>query len=57
MTEPTISEMQAANTVKRIRGYFESKRMEIEGNGRSGVRHDWLKLCVWPGNWWKRLRG
>ena len=31
MTEPTISEMQAANTVKRIRGYFESKRMEIEG--------------------------
>ena len=31
MTEPTISEMQAANTVNRIRGYFESKRMEIEG--------------------------
>ena len=31
MTEPAISEMQAANTVKRIRGYFESKRIEIEG--------------------------
>ena len=31
MTERAIEEAQAANTVKRIRGYFEAKRLIIEG--------------------------
>ena len=46
MTEPKISEMQAANTVNRIRGYFESKRMEIEGNSRAFRREAQLAKVV-----------